>query len=119
MANTRTIGLYGEDFARKWLEQNGHTILCQNYRHDKYEIDIITQKQNTIHFVEVKIRSSARFGYPEQWVDATKLDRIKSAAQHYLLSHVCDAPWISYDIIALLYTKTKDVYDVLFLEDVF
>lgn len=48
------IGRIGEDIAKKYLENKGFMVICQNYRKKCGEIDIIAQKGKILHFVEVK-----------------------------------------------------------------
>ena len=48
------IGNEAEDKASSYLQKKGYTILERNF-HSKFgEIDIIAQKENVLHFCEVK-----------------------------------------------------------------
>ena len=110
--NTKQVGDEGEERAVLFFKEKHHQVLVQNYRYKRSEIDIISQKDNTIHFVEVKFRSNNKYGYPEDFVDNKKLDQIALAAENY----VEELNWqglIQFDIIAI--TKSR----IAFFEDVY
>ncbi len=48
------IGKLGEELAKKYLINHGYTIKEENYTKKYGEIDLIAQKDNITHFVEVK-----------------------------------------------------------------
>lgn len=52
--NLQKKGRLGEDIAVKYLLEQGFSILSQNERIGRSEIDIIAQKEDCIYFVEVK-----------------------------------------------------------------
>ena len=58
MAVHNQLGKKGEDMAEAYLLQIGYQVLHRNWRHSHYEIDIIAIKNEVLHFVEVKLRSS-------------------------------------------------------------
>ena len=59
------LGELGEKLAKRFLEERGYTIICQNFRTKQGEIDIIARdKYKTIIFVEVKTRTSLEYGNP-------------------------------------------------------
>ncbi len=82
--NTRTIGIIGEDIAKNYLLDNGYKILERNFRVKSGEIDIIAQLNQIIVFIEVKSRSSNRYGLPYEAVDYRKQQKIIKAAQNYI-----------------------------------
>ena len=77
------FGKYGEDLACRYLEKQGYKILERNFRIRGGEIDIIAQDSQTLVYVEVKTRTSYRFGYPEEAVTPFKLRFLKKAAKFY------------------------------------
>lgn len=90
-ANSGKIGKWGEDIASEYLEERGYQVLTRNYHTFQGEIDIIAVSPD-IHypclvFVEVKTRSSPKFGYPEEAVDRKKWQRMRKAITHYLEAH--------------------------------
>ena len=66
-------GIAGERRACDYLVTEGYTVLAQNFRAGRGEIDIIASKDNCICFIEVKYRKNNKFGYPEVFVTDKKL----------------------------------------------
>ena len=109
-------GNEGEQLAADFLVKNGFTILERNYRYKRSEIDLIVRKDNWLIFVEVKLRKSASFGYPEEFVDYHKERMILYGALHYMYK----IDWqgnVRYDIVSVLqrYSDTE----ILHIEDAF
>lgn len=50
----KQVGKLGEDVACEYLRRHGFSIRDRNYVKKTGELDIIAQKDNTLHFVEVK-----------------------------------------------------------------
>jgi putative endonuclease len=69
------------------LEAAGCRILGRNVRYREGEIDIVADDRGTLVFVEVRMRSSDRFGGADGSVDVFKRRRLVRAAQHFLLRH--------------------------------
>jgi len=84
MINTIKIGDLGEQAAVDYLCKNGYEILERNYRLKIGEIDIIAKKDNTFVFIEVKTRSSTRYGFPAEAVTYRKQQKIIRTAMCYL-----------------------------------
>lgn len=100
MTKTTDIGRQGEHAALEFLEQKGYTVVARNYRYKRSEIDLIVQKENWLVFVEVKLRSSKQFGFPEESVKEAKRKKILEGAAQYLE----ETNWkgnVRYDIIAI------------------
>jgi putative endonuclease len=103
--NNVRVGRHGETIAKQFLEAHGYTIRDQNWRCAHGEVDLIAQRQDVIIFVEVKARTSANFGSPEEAVTPAKQQRLLGLAQHYIAQHtLSDAPW-RVDVVAILLTK--------------
>ena len=56
-SETQKIGQIGEEIACKYLKNKGFTVLERNFTIKAGEIDIIAEKDNKIHFFEVKSAS--------------------------------------------------------------
>ena len=117
--NRRRVGELGEGIACRFLMKHGHKILDRNYRKKWGEIDIISKKDNILHFIEVKSVSRETLpnnvnhetdGYrPEDNVHSWILKRIYRTIQTYLLDKKVSAEteW-QIDIMAVfLNIKTK------------
>lgn len=100
MAKHNLLGKEGEALAAAWLVQKGYTILHQNWRHSHYELDIVATKGIRLHFIEVKMRSSGRFGYPEDGVSKKKFRRLLEAADEFLHQHP-GYRHVQYDVLAI------------------
>lgn len=95
------VGQWGERRAAEHLVEQGYRIVSRNWRAESGEIDIVAQQADTLVFVEVKARSSDRFGTPEEALTVTKRRRIQRAAWAYLEAvDRMDADW-RVDVIAI------------------
>lgn len=77
-------GKQAERLAEKFLLQNHLTLLERNYRSRCGEIDLIMQDGDTLVFVEVRQRSSSRFGGAAASIDSRKQRRLILTARRYL-----------------------------------
>ena len=85
MKCTKELGDAGENFATAYLQSKNYDILARNFRFGRNaEIDIIAAINDTIVFVEVKTRSSEKFGTPAEAVTLRKQQKIITAAKNYL-----------------------------------
>lgn len=110
------LGKEAEDLAASYLQKKGFSITARNYRHQKAEIDIIAQKETHLLFVEVKSRTSNRFGYPEEFVIPSKQTLLRKAAENYIIEHDWNQA-IRFDIIAVLQRNGK--VQITHFEDAF
>src|SRR5687768_11572065 len=99
MSVHNAFGRQGEDLAQAYLEARGYTILHRNWRHSYYEIDIIATRGPWLHFIEVKSRTSNRYGHPEEKVNREKFKRLLQAADEFLFQHP-QFRQVQYDILA-------------------
>ena len=84
MSRAHDLGAAGEDLASAYLQSIGYRIVTRNLRGPGGEIDIVARDGETIVFVEVKARTSRRFGSALGAVDARKRARLRSVAADYL-----------------------------------
>jgi putative endonuclease len=88
MSNPKqSLGRWGEKVAAAHLAQKDYAILEMNTRTPYGEIDLIASKDGVIVFVEVKTRTSATFGLPEESINQRKQAHILSSAEHYIQQH--------------------------------
>jgi len=66
------------------LAASGYKILKRNYKTRLGEIDIIARDRETICFVEVKSRTTGRFGLPQEAVSKSKQRQIAKTALMFL-----------------------------------
>lgn len=77
-------GQKAEQFALRYLTQQGLTLITQNYRCYYGEIDLIMQDHSTLVFIEVRCRGSAHYGSAVESVSVAKFRCIVRTAHHYL-----------------------------------
>lgn len=82
------LGLNVEDAAANHLQELGYRIIDRNYKTRHGEIDIIAKIGSEWVFVEVKGRSSTKFGRPVEALTPAKLNRIENIALGYLAAEV-------------------------------
>lgn len=123
------IGRLGEDITVKHLENKGFTVIERNYLKKYGEIDIIAQKDEIIHFIEVKsvsyennpsVSHVTPDNYrPEDNVHAQKLKRLSRTIQAYLLSkHQNEEPVWVFDVVMVKINMNKQQAHVKVLEDI-
>lgn len=117
-------GERGESLAAQYLKARGYVMLARNYRALSAEIDLICEDQpaadgapGDLVFVEVKTRTSTRYGEPLEAVTPKKLALIQRAADHYLFTHGLEDRVCRFDVIAILIRRgipcIEHVRDVL------
>ncbi len=116
MANHNQLGKKGEQLAVDYLVQHNYKIVERNYRFDKAEVDVIAQKKDTLVIIEVKTRSTAEFGNPQDFVKPKQIQRLVKAVDEYVNVNNLDVE-IRFDIIAIVKNGTS--YDIEHLENAF
>ncbi len=115
----KSIGNYAEDYAEMFLKNNGHKILERNFSTKYGEIDIITQKNEYIVFVEVKFRKNNDFGGGAEAIDFRKQERIKKTSQIYLQKKKISS-FVRFDVVLITTDKNRIYKDnVEVIEDAF
>lgn len=88
MGHNQELGRRGEDAVAERLIGEGNAILDRNWRIPEGEIDLIAQQPDgVILFVEVKTRSTLRFGHPLEAIDPKKALRMHRLALAWLSLH--------------------------------
>lgn len=83
----REVGAVAEKLVASYLTAIKYELLHQNWTCRWGEIDIIAQKNKKLIFVEVKYRSSEKFGNPHQAITKKKLNSLKNSIWRYLYIH--------------------------------
>lgn len=114
-----SVGAEAEKQAEAFLSQRGLTLLERNFLCRQGEIDLIMEHQNTLVFVEVRYRKSARFGSAAETVTASKQRKLLLAAQHYLTKHpTLQRRPMRFDILGITSTPTNGL-DYTWLQNAF
>lgn len=99
-------GQQGENLAAQIVESSGLKILMRNFRCPVGEMDIIAAEGQSLVFIEVRTRSSAKFGWGEETIQSKKRMRLHRIAEYFLLSrHYKDWPPIRFDLIAIRWNE--------------
>ena len=117
MAKHNQTGSSGEVLAMEYFIKNGYEILHRNWRHKHWEVDIIATRNAMLHFIEVKTRTSLKFGYPEENVDKKKISVLINASEEFLYQY---PQWqrIQFDILSIN-IKADGSADYFLIEDVY
>lgn len=140
MAKHNEIGAMGEDIASKYLKNKGFSVIDRNYRKKWGELDIVSQKNGVLHFVEVKTVSRRSYGgkfeqeinnyRPEDNMHPWKIKRLRKAIQTYLLekyppsykastgqSKSSEPEW-QFDLACIFLDQERRVAKVKFMENI-
>lgn len=102
----KDLGDFGEAMAAEFLNKLHCSVLEQKFRCPEGELDLIAMDGTCLVFVEVKTRTSDRFGYPAEAVTRVKQRKMIQAARQYLIDHPTDGE-IRFDVIEV-YASTQD-----------
>lgn len=116
MAQHNELGKKGEQLAVDFLLSNGYAIVERNYRFEKAEVDIIAQKEDVLAIVEVKTRSTADFGNPQDFVKPKQIKNLIKAVDEYVTENELDVE-VRFDIIAIV--KEGKGHEIEHIQDAF
>lgn len=117
-SNSKNIGQQAEKAALRYLQQQGLTLLEQNYRSRFGEIDLIMQDKTTLVFVEVRCRQAAAEVSALESIDANKIIKIEKTALWYL-KHFEEVPDCRFDVIAMTHHTEKIGYTIEWIKAAF
>ena len=140
--HNQNIGKIGEETVCKFLMKHGYQIISRNYWKKWGEIDIVAQKNNTTHFVEVKtvsrdLTSTPDVGFvscetekcvnhetcdnyrPEDNIHPWKLKRLSRVIQSYLIENEMDRDndW-QFDVIAVFLDLKNKTAKIEHIKDI-
>jgi putative endonuclease len=98
----RALGRTGEDLAVRYLEGLGFRILARNLHLRHAELDVIALERRTLCFIEVRLRSSDRFGDAAASVDRRKQRRlVRAAAEVIATRRLPPHTRLRFDVVAI------------------
>lgn len=117
--HNQSLGRRGEDAAAQWYESNGFTIVDRNWRGHAGELDLVAvafvgRRPQVVAFVEVKTRSTSRFGSGVLAVGATKQQRIRRLAGQWLSEQRARIDTVRFDIVDVDARGHLEVYVAAF-----
>lgn len=86
-ARTHQIGERAEVQAKHYLQEQGLSIVAENWHCPYGEIDLIAQQDDMLIFVEVRKRRSMHYGGAAASVTPAKQRKLLLTAQAYLAQH--------------------------------
>ncbi len=101
--NKTELGRRGEAVAARLLQDSGYRILGRNVKAKFGEIDLVAKEGSTLCFVEIKTRTSLRFGWPEEAVTPEKRWRLGRLASWYLKVHRLESVPVRFDVVSILF----------------
>lgn len=107
------LGKSGEEAAAGFLKEQGYKILKKNYKTKLGEIDIIALDKDTLCFIEVKTRSSLRFGAPKEALSGFKQRQICKSALCYLKENNNFDKKARFDVVSVTYFEDSPKFDLI------
>ena len=107
------IGKQGESLAVEFLKKNGYRVLENNFRCRFGEIDIIATEGKTLVFIEVKTKTSNKFGPPKLAVDFNKRKQLSKAAMAYLMQKKLTNYPARFDVVGISIIEDKTEVELI------
>ncbi len=100
----KIVGNYGELITANYLRRKGFTLIEMNYLRKWGEVDVVVQKDQKIHFVEVKtvsyetksdLERAVTHGTwrPEENVHAYKIKKLSRAIESWIADNKWNGDW--------------------------
>lgn len=99
---TKTLATKGIKAATRFMERQGYEILERNFQSKSGSVDLIVSDDDNLVFVEVKTRSNADRGLPEESTTRETRDRNEKIAVEYLSTHEVTDTAVRFDVISIL-----------------
>ncbi len=116
MAEFHELGEEGENLAKTYLEKKGFVMLEEKWSFGKNEIDLIARHNNKLIIIEVKTRSSSRYGQPYIAVNKAKQKILIKGANRYIEMHNIDKE-TRFDVVSIVLTPQNAILE--HIEDAF
>lgn len=113
------MGTIGETAAAAWLEARGYQVEARNVRTRFGEIDLVVRQRDVIVFVEVKSRTSRRFGHPSEAIVSRKRRRLAHLASAYVRDGGFDRCAVRFDAVAVYLDAAGRVESIEHFPDAF
>lgn len=117
--HNQTLGRLGEDAAARWYEAHGYVVVERNWHGDAGELDLIAvrfvrRRPQIAAFIEVKTRTSQRFGAGVLAVGPKKQERIRRLSGQWLSLQRARVETIRFDIVDVDGDGHLQVYEAAF-----
>ncbi len=111
MAEHNDLGQQGEEVATNYLKKQGFKILARNWRVHHLEIDIIAEKNKTLHFVEVKTRKKQGLIPARESLSFKKRQNLEKLVELWFLENPKSKQSAQLDFLALT-INTSGEYEI-------
>ncbi|SFB27416.1 YraN family protein [Clostridium frigidicarnis] len=113
----KSIGFYGESLACTILKSNGYKLLERNFSCKFGEIDIIALKDHILCFIEVKTRTSSKYGFPCESINYYKQKKLGRLAQFYVIKKGLTNHFLRFDALEIFLNSIDNNYDFNLIEN--
>jgi putative endonuclease len=100
----------------KYLQDKGLKIIRRNYKTPIGEADIVARDKDTTVFVEVKTRSSEKYGEPFEAVNDQKRNKLKKIAMYYQKQQGKEIA-VRFDVVSI--KRKDDGYEINHIAEAF
>ena len=120
MSTTKALGDRGEAVTAQYLRERGYALLASQWRCRYGELDLVARdRDGTICFVEVKLRSGDLVGLPREAVDRRKREKLRAAAEAYLSQHDLEDAPARFDVAEIYTDERHQPLRLEYLENAF
>jgi putative endonuclease len=103
--------------AAAFLRRRGYRIVERNFRCRAGEIDLIARDGDTLVFVEVRARASARFGAAIENVTVAKQRQVARVARWYLAQcREVAPPPCRFDVVGITGDEVEHIRDAFYAD---
>jgi putative endonuclease len=110
------LGRRGEEEAARYLERRGYRVVARGFRGRRGELDLVCRHRDHVVLVEVKTRSSGRWGTPAEAVGPRKRRALQTVVSDYRALSGWRGP-ISFAIVSVVWEERGVRIDLI--EDAF
>jgi putative endonuclease len=112
MTYQKTFGNMGENLAAVFLRDKGYQLLDRNYHTRFGELDLVMLENEMVVFVEVKTRTSKKFGSPEDSINSSKMEHLQNAGLLWLQEHPKSPDDWRIDVVSIFMDRTGKIFDI-------
>jgi putative endonuclease len=108
-----SLGVRAEAVIAEWYQAQGYTVAGRNWRGRGGELDVIVTLDDVVVVVEVKARSSARFGSGLEAITPEKLARLYRLGRQWMAENSFPAANLRVDVASWVDGKWDIVQNVV------
>lgn len=113
MLSSRQVGGDAEEDAARFLRKKGYQILARNFTIRGGEIDLVAKDNETLVFVEVKMRVGSKFGLAIESITPWKIKALKKTALFYIQNINWGFKPYRFDLVTIDYNDEAPQIEVI------